>query len=435
MVRTKAGREGTKRQPQPKETFYEVESILSCRETNGRMEYLIKWKGYGDENNDWLQPEDLTPALRKQAEKQFADVATTTETLLHVKDFDLDVSVRKLTESERKARLFQLAHQEQINLSDMSSEGSNIPTAVLEIEDIVPDEIVSDIVRDEIISDTDSQDTIIDEGPIAAEMEAVESEVMSQDTIIDEGPNAVELEAVESEVMSSESSNIPTAALPLPLHLPRTEAPKNRLSARNPVREKKSDTSSVFLELKKQREEANKWAAAAPARSVSKIPKPVTEPPHRRVRRSLVLIPAKAAPHSVTKPEAKGDLKRALPNFGISQKMSFKIPKKSSKGPEENRPDWNSGWKQATGAQKLGIICPRMKEITSYSSDSKAFCENIKLWLQETCVLFMNHELRWLSDNQMMLAKRKEDEMPVAIPTMSVNEGHHASDGCMLWIH
>lgn len=185
--------------------------------------------------------------------------------------------------------------------------------------------------------------------------------------------------------------------------MPRNEATKNRLAARTVTnRIRKDEVSTSFLELKRQREEANKmtitselkesaespeahasqeeqklpvkqkapvkgnrqlkseedddWGnpAAAPVRSISKIPKPVAAPPLRRERRSMVMIATRAAPKSLVKPEPKVDQKRVLPHFGNVPKINFKIPKRASKGPEESRPDWATDWKQATGAQNWG---------------------------------------------------------------------------------
>ena len=39
--------------------FYEVEAILSSRIRRGKKEYLIKWKGYPDSDNQWYPREDL----------------------------------------------------------------------------------------------------------------------------------------------------------------------------------------------------------------------------------------------------------------------------------------------------------------------------------------------------------------------------------------
>ena len=39
--------------------FYEVETVLSSRIRRGKKEYLIKWKGYPDTDNQWYPREDL----------------------------------------------------------------------------------------------------------------------------------------------------------------------------------------------------------------------------------------------------------------------------------------------------------------------------------------------------------------------------------------
>ena len=38
------------------EEEYEVEAILDCRRRRGQLQFLIKWKGYGLEENSW-EPE------------------------------------------------------------------------------------------------------------------------------------------------------------------------------------------------------------------------------------------------------------------------------------------------------------------------------------------------------------------------------------------
>ena len=40
-------------------TEYEVEAILSHRRRRGKLQYLVKWKGYADHENSWCTPEDL----------------------------------------------------------------------------------------------------------------------------------------------------------------------------------------------------------------------------------------------------------------------------------------------------------------------------------------------------------------------------------------
>ncbi|KZZ93079.1 Ribonuclease H-like protein [Ascosphaera apis ARSEF 7405] len=41
---------------------YEIERLLATRESRGRRQYLVKWKGYGDEHNVWYDEADLSHA-------------------------------------------------------------------------------------------------------------------------------------------------------------------------------------------------------------------------------------------------------------------------------------------------------------------------------------------------------------------------------------
>ena len=41
------------------EEHYELEAVLDSRLRRGRLEYLVKWKGYGYEHNTWVPERDM----------------------------------------------------------------------------------------------------------------------------------------------------------------------------------------------------------------------------------------------------------------------------------------------------------------------------------------------------------------------------------------
>ena len=50
------------------EEAYEVEKILDSKYSRGRLEYLVKWKGYGPEHNSWEPESNLNNAPQKVAQ-------------------------------------------------------------------------------------------------------------------------------------------------------------------------------------------------------------------------------------------------------------------------------------------------------------------------------------------------------------------------------
>ena len=45
--------------------YWEVETLVGKRVIRGVTEYLVRWEGYGPEDDTWLRPADITPDLIK----------------------------------------------------------------------------------------------------------------------------------------------------------------------------------------------------------------------------------------------------------------------------------------------------------------------------------------------------------------------------------
>ena len=51
------------------EEEYDVEKILDSRKINGMNQYLVKWLGYGDEENLWEPIENFSPEAFQKIEE------------------------------------------------------------------------------------------------------------------------------------------------------------------------------------------------------------------------------------------------------------------------------------------------------------------------------------------------------------------------------
>ena len=54
--------------PDSQEEEYEVEEILGVRTRHGKLQWLVKWVGYGNEHNTWEPKENLMHCQRKLEE-------------------------------------------------------------------------------------------------------------------------------------------------------------------------------------------------------------------------------------------------------------------------------------------------------------------------------------------------------------------------------
>lgn len=59
---------------------YEVERIVDKRRRWNRVEYLVKWKGYGDHDNSWVLARDLDNA--REAIQDYEDAQASGTTLI-----------------------------------------------------------------------------------------------------------------------------------------------------------------------------------------------------------------------------------------------------------------------------------------------------------------------------------------------------------------
>jgi hypothetical protein len=66
----------------PMEEAYEVETVVDARKArNGRMEYLLKWKGWDDVHNSWEAAEDVSDDLKTQYHAQLKEASEAADKL------------------------------------------------------------------------------------------------------------------------------------------------------------------------------------------------------------------------------------------------------------------------------------------------------------------------------------------------------------------
>lgn len=78
--------------------IFEVEEILDERTRRGKSEFLIKWKGYGPEDNTWEREEnilcvDMIKEFREQRERKRANAVKSEKA--KEEEFDSDSSARR----------------------------------------------------------------------------------------------------------------------------------------------------------------------------------------------------------------------------------------------------------------------------------------------------------------------------------------------------
>ncbi|XP_034722413.1 chromobox protein homolog 1-like [Etheostoma cragini] len=72
---TVAGKEEEEEEEEEEDEEYAVEKVLDCRVVKGRVEFLLKWKGFSDKNNT-REPQDnldldlITEYMQKQEEEK-----------------------------------------------------------------------------------------------------------------------------------------------------------------------------------------------------------------------------------------------------------------------------------------------------------------------------------------------------------------------------
>lgn len=202
---------------------------------------------------------ETTTGTRHRSRNQVIDPDDDAE-CLRLPDVAIKMPIRQITAREMDS-LEQQMEQNDVHLSDLS-ESSNIPVAVLEIEETV---LEDGIVPLETSSPSKYQapDAVCEETVSCREKSLSPKKVpaLIPEPIEALVPETIHAATEESVACSSQSSQVkeysPSKVQELqPLIVPNEEVVMDRLASRSNVPRNKKEISSSFLELKRMREEA-----------------------------------------------------------------------------------------------------------------------------------------------------------------------------------
>uniref|UniRef100_A0A8C9XCZ4 Chromobox 1 n=1 Tax=Sander lucioperca TaxID=283035 RepID=A0A8C9XCZ4_SANLU len=112
-----------KEEEEEEEEEYVVEKVLDCRVVKGRVEFLLKWKGFSDKDNTW-EPQDnldldlITEYMQKHKEKEEKKKEGKRNVVSEVSgDSEERGSKRKKEEVSEGKRLLQTEESQKSNLN------------------------------------------------------------------------------------------------------------------------------------------------------------------------------------------------------------------------------------------------------------------------------------------------------------------------------